>query len=78
MAIDNNPLILAYRQVQSTINSNVTDINATRLAAGGQWIFPEYPEGKDSYYPIISVLLNTINYSEHGAGRFLILHIQKD
>ena len=75
MTVDNNPAILAYRQIQSVINSNITDINAYRLAltAGDkdkQWLFPYVPSSLDEMYPRITISLRRAVPENQNAGDY--------
>ncbi len=50
----------ADRILVNFLRNQVTDINATRLAAGGQWIFPDFPrigDLGDSSFPRMGVTI---------------------
>jgi len=57
------------RIIVNFLRNTVTDINATRLAAGGQWIFPDFPrigDLGDSSFPRIGVTIIDENSSSMG------------
>lgn len=57
--------------LRDLIVDNVTDINATRRAVGGQWIFPTVPEANDENYPRVAIINRSVSESEYGAGRYM-------
>src|SRR6056297_57109 len=70
MAIDNNPLILAYDVIDTVLKNNLTDINTERSSKSKPFIFPSEPEKIDKWFPIITIKMNNISFQEAGAGRW--------
>ena len=57
------------RIIVNFLKNTITDINATRLAAGGQWIYPDFPRVSDlgdSSFPRIGVTIISESSSPMG------------